>query len=190
MDQVLIDAIFVALFVLVPLLTIKLLPYAGISLRQFSLPSFFVIFYLVFAYIGVLPLYFQWDTYSVSLGVVDSMIIFEMLIYSSTALIMVVGGFIFAHRVIGLSPNATKYRPLVRPTAQQRLFSLILFGICAMVLLEYIRQIEAIALVKVLNNDLVGAFVARSNMGNAFEGKYWHYRLFFHQQGTHARYPS
>lgn len=179
MNEVVTNSLFVALFTLVPALTIALLPYAGVSLRQFSLPSLFIIFYLVLAYVGILPLYFQWSAYSVSLGVVDSTIIFELLIYSSTALIMIVFGFVFAHRVIGLSPNVTKNRPIVFATARQRLFVLTLFGICAMVLLAYIRQIEAIALVKALDNDLAGAFVARSNMGNAFEGKYWRYHLFF-----------
>jgi hypothetical protein len=45
----------------------------------------------------------------------------------------------------------------------------------------YIRQLEAIALFKVLDGDIIGASVARSNMGNAFEGKYWRYHIFFRQ---------
>jgi hypothetical protein len=48
-------------------------------------------------------------------------------------------------------------------------------------MLLYLRQLEEIALFKALEGDIIGASLARSRMGNAFEGKYWRYQIFFYQ---------
>ena len=88
MDDVLIDISFYVIFASIPFLAMELLPYSGVSLRRFSIPSVFIIFYFFSAYVGILPLYFQWDPYRVTLGVVDRTILLKMLLYSGAALIM------------------------------------------------------------------------------------------------------
>ena len=173
------DILFSVMFALVPFIALVLLLCSGISLRRFSIPSFFIIFYLVSSYIGILPLYFGWNSYSVSIGVVDRAIMLKMFIYSSAALIMVICGFIYAHRVLGFNTNVVKDRVLVSANLIQRMFMFCLFLLCGLIFLAYIRQIETIALFKALNNDIAGALVARSNMGTTFEGKYWRYHMFF-----------
>jgi hypothetical protein len=68
MNDIFIDALFSIMFALVPLIALALLPHARISLRRFSIPSLLVIFYLLFDYIGILPLYFKLDLLRVSQG--------------------------------------------------------------------------------------------------------------------------
>ena len=179
MYEVLTDILFIVLFALIPLTALTLLPFAKISLRRFSIPSLFIIFYMAFAYVGIFPFYFGLDAYAVSLGIVNREIIYMMFIYSSVALIMIICGFIYAHRVFGINPNFIKQRVLVSSNLIQRMFIFCLFLICGLVLLSYIRKIGTIALFQALHGDVAGALVARSNMGNAFEGKYWRYHIFF-----------
>jgi len=179
MDDILIDTLFSVMFVLLPFMALALLPHAGISLRNFSIPSFFIIFYLLSAYIGILPLYFQWDSYSLSIGVVSREIILSMFLFSSVALILIICGFIYAHHVLGFNANIINSRVLVIANTHQWMFVFVLFLVCGLILLAYINQLDAIALFKALDGDILGASVARSNMGNAFEGKYWRYHIFF-----------
>ena len=181
MDDALTDILFCALYVLVPLTVLALLPSVGISLRRFSIPSFFIIVYLVTIQIGILPFYLKWDRYSVSLGIVDKMIILKMFVYSSASLFTIIGGFSYARHVLGFDANATSHRVLLTANTRQRMFMFCLFLLCGLVLLDYIRQVSDIALFKALRGDVLGAAVARSNMGNAFPGKYWRYELFFRE---------
>lgn len=179
MDNVLIDISFYVIFASIPFLAMELLPYSGVSLRRFSIPSVFIIFYFFSAYVGILPLYFQWDPYRVTLGVVDRTILLKMLLYSGAALIMTILGFIYGRQVIGFNQGGEEYEGLTGANRKQRVFIFFLMLLCGWILVEYIRRIETIALFKVLAGDMKGALEARSRMSNAFEGKYWHFRIFF-----------
>lgn len=179
MADISIDISFTILFALFPLIVLRLLSHAGISCRKFSIPSMFVIFYFTSVYIGIVILYFGLDSYSVSLGVIDKAIILRMFLYSSLALIMVLCGFLYARHVLGLKSNVNTNRVLVAANMQQRIFVFFTLLLCGAVLLAYVFQLEAIALFRALNKDIVGAKIARSKMGNAFEGKYWRYHLCF-----------
>ena len=181
MNSIYADICFSVMFVLVPFIALALLPHAGISLRRLSIPSFIIIFYLVSAYIGILPLYFQWTSYPVTIGVVDREIILKMFIYSSSVLIIMICGFIYAHRVIGFNVNVIRNRVLVSANTSQRMLIFCLALLCGLVFVTYIRKLETIALFEALNGEIFGAAVARSNMGNAFRGKYWRYEIFFRQ---------
>jgi hypothetical protein len=169
------------MFAIVPLIVLVLLHYASVSLRIFSIPSLFVIFYLISAYIGILPLYFGWNEYHETLGIVDRSIILGMFFYSSAALILTVCGFIYAYHVIGFKNIVANNNVLVSANRKQRVFIFCLIILCCLILLKYISQIETIALFKALDGDILGAAVARSDMGSAFggEGKHWHYQIFF-----------
>lgn len=181
MDSLLIDIVFCVMFALVPLIALVLLRYAGVSLRIFSIPSLFIIFYLISAYIGIFPLYFGLDEYHKELGIIDNTIILKMFFYSSASLLLTTCGFIYAYHVIGMNNIVAKYKVLVSANRKQRVFVFCLILLCFFILLKYISQIETIALFKALDGDYLGAAVARSEMGNAFggEGKFWHYQIFF-----------
>jgi len=179
MDDILIDILFCVLFLLVPFMVFLLLPYAGIFLRRFSIPSFFTIVYLATVYIGILALYFHWDLDRVSAGAVDRKIILEMFMYSSGALMIIICGFIYAKQVIGLRNYDVRHRELVRANNAQCIFMFCVFLLCGLVLVAYIRKVDAIALFTALQGDFFEAAVARSAMGTTFAGKYWRYELFF-----------
>jgi hypothetical protein len=174
----LMDTIFSVTFALVLVIALFLLTYSGIYLRKFSVLSLFIIFYILFDYIGILPLYFQWYLYPVNLGVINKTIIFKMLIFSSCAFILIIFGFIYMHKVIGLNTNMVKHQVLEANT-MQRIFVFCLFLLCVLVLLAYLYKVDTIALFQALKGDLSGAALSRSNMGNAFVGKYWRYKMFF-----------
>lgn len=181
MESIPIDIAFCVMFSIMPLMALVLLRYAGVSLRMFSIPSLFVIFYLISAYIGIFPLYFGLDAYYKELGIIDNTIILKMFFFSSTSLILTICGFIYAYHVIGFNRIDAKYNVLVTTNRKQRVFIFFLILLCCVVLLKYISQIDTIALFKALDGDYVGAAVARSEMGNAFRGvgKFWHYQIFF-----------
>jgi hypothetical protein len=169
------------MFLTVPLMALVLLRYAGISLRMFSIPSLFIIFYLVSAYIGILPLYFGWDAYHGTLGIVDRATILKMFFCSSASLMLTITGFIYAYHVVGFNNIASNDHAPLSANGKQRLFIFCLILLCCLVLLKYLSQVGTIALFKALEGDFLGAAVARSDMGNAFggEGKHWHYQIFF-----------
>ena len=181
MDSFIIDISFCVMFAIVPLIVLVLLHYVNVSLRIFSVPSLFIIFYLISAYVGIFPLYFGLDAYHKELGIIDSAIILRMFFYSSASLILAICGFLYAYHVIGFNNIVAKYNVQVSANRKQRVFIFCLILICCLVLLKYISQIETIALFKALDGDILGAAVARSDMSNALsgEGKYWHYKIFF-----------
>lgn len=180
MDDILFNILFSILFVLVPYMAIALLSCADISLRRFSIPSLFIIFYLLYSYIGIFILYFGWNSYVVSLGVVDKTVVFKLFIYSSTALIMIICGFIYAHRVLQCTANVNRCRVVARSNVRQRIFMFCLFLLCTLVLLAYLQQIQTIAIFSIFNGNSKEAYLIRSQMGNDFAGKYWRYEFFFH----------
>lgn len=178
MDYIIVDICFFVLFLSVPVIALRLLPFAGVSIFKFSIPSLFVIFYLAFAYVGILPLYFGWDDYPIYLGVVNKAIIFQMFVYSSSALMVIICGFISAHRLIGFNSDVTRHRTTEKANRTQIALNVFLLLLCGLVLLTYLKQVESIAMLKIISGDFAGAAVARSDMGNSFSGKYWRYQLF------------
>ena len=166
------------MFAFVFFVVLMLLPSAGISLRRFSTPSLFIIFYIVFDYIGILPLYLEWDAYAIYLGVVNKEIVFRMFMYSSVALITIILGFIYARYVLGLNSKVISRRVMMKANISQLTLNVCLLLLCVLVLLAYLRQLDSIAIVKALEGDYAAAQESRSNMGNAFVGKYWRYQIF------------
>jgi hypothetical protein len=166
------------MYVAAPVVALTLLWLVGIRVTRFSLPSLFVLLYLALAHIGILPLYFGWDEYSISIGIERRDLLFKVGLLSSLALVVSSVGLAFATFVLQAPPD--RYRPtLVKATRGEYQFMLLVFTVCVVVFALYISQVNAIALVRALQGDIAGAAVARSEMGNAFPGKYWRYRLFF-----------
>jgi len=179
MSSLIVDVLFAIVFLLVVVVVIALPRLAGISLRRFSIPSLFIIFYLISSYSGILVLYFGWDPYPVSLGVTNREIILELFMYSSTALILSICGFIYAHHVVRLNSIDVARRVLMGAGDRARLFVLCVTLLSLLILMLYLRKVDTIALFHALDGDIAAAAISRSEMGNAFEGKYWRYQLFF-----------
>lgn len=171
--------LFLAAFVGVLGLALFLTRYAGLSLMRFSIPSLLVWYYIVTAYIGIVPLYFGWDTSRRDrLGIVDQDVLLLVFSYSAVTLLLLIVGFIFAHQVLGLRAQRNA-SPILPSATVERVFFLGLFGITVIVLLSYLMRVPTIAIFALIDGSLAQAMVARSEMGNAFPGSYWRYQLFF-----------
>jgi hypothetical protein len=179
MDDIALDIVFCVMFVLVPLLSLKLLSFSGVSLRRFSIASFFILFYIIFDYIGILPIYFKMNPNFLPRGIFHKEIILELFLFSSTALTVTILGFIYGHHVLGFNCGDKKNRILLKTNKAQLLLIFLLFIVCGMVLLAYLNQIQSVALIRALSGDIDGANIARSEMGNNFPGAYWRYHIFF-----------
>jgi hypothetical protein len=177
--DIFIDFAFLSILLLLPVGAFALMRWAGISVREYSLPSFFVVAYLTGSYIGVLPLYLGLDSYSASLGVRDLALIREMAGYSSAGLLGIALGFVFARHLVRLRPRPVEWGQVLRTTAKQRLMILGLLAACIFVLAAYLSNVRSIALFTAISDGPVAAALSRSEMTNGFSGKYWRYSLFF-----------
>lgn len=173
------DIAFTFSFVAVLWVATVLTRFAGISLRRFSIPSVVVVVYIMVAYLGILPLYFGWDTERLALGVVDRDIVLMMFIYSSVTLILIIAGFIFSHRYLCLSCDAIGSRRLRATQIGERLIFVALLCISIGMLELYLKKVPSIALLAAKQGGAGAAALARNQMSTTFSGTYWHYRLFF-----------
>jgi oligosaccharide repeat unit polymerase len=161
-----------------------LLKYSGVKVLTISIPSFLIISIFIFQYLGFPILFFFLDDYR-AYYVQDRAIIWEMFLWTSFSITLIIIGFIAARRSFGPLHLANQYNAFsnsITPTRFfQRLMLLILFIISLLVFVVYLSKIglSNIALLSVINiNQEISIEVLRSNMGNAFEGKYHWYKLF------------
>lgn len=183
------DFIFVVIFFLIPLVAYFILTSSKIKLFSFAPINIFLVFYWINAYIGILPLYFQWDAYRVTLGVVDKDIIFRMLIFSGFSIIIIL--FLVAFFLNSL-PN---YKYNKKPETQfidQKLSGTLssnesswlvltgaLFLFCIFILFVYIRQIDSIPIITAIKSENTQEIALdRSKVGAEFTGKLHWYNLF------------
>lgn len=171
------DFIFVMLYLLFPFFVLFLMKTAGLSFFKITIPSVVVGSMFVFAYVGILPLYFGWDTYHYIIGVQDKIRILQMFALSSWSILTMVLGFVFANKCIDV-----KHRRLIpaeiRPLKyREKLILLFLLIFCLIILKIYISKIPRIAIFVALSEGFKEAKIARSLMGNAFAGKYHWYKL-------------
>lgn len=174
------DILFVVLFFIFPFIVFKYMDTIGHNIFSISVPVFLIISMFVYAYSGLLPLYFGWDEYRYNMGVQDRALIFQVLIFSIISIVGLLAGFTYAKVVLKMN-NFQKF-DYTRQISRKELFVLVgLIGFCFFVLFVYLSKVPTIALFVALsegassNSDL-----ARSLMGNDFSGKYHWYSLIMH----------
>lgn len=172
------DAVFILLFAAVPIVVLYLLKLSGINYRTVNIPSIFTGYYFVFAYLGILPLYYYWDEYRYLVGVTDRNIIILMFLYSSLSLLLIALSFLFLSKVIGMRVyhnSGVKY-----PLTNLTVFSVIsVVAVCCCVLLIYLSKVPGIPLFEVFTGDDFAKKHLRSEATNNFTGHYYRYGLFF-----------
>ncbi len=170
---------FVVIWIVIPFLWHYLLKAAGLSLRRLTIPSFVILAFYGFQYVGLPVLYFQLNEYR-AIFVHDKWMVMQVFFYSVLTITLMIFGFIAGRRFFG--PLEWVDAAEIRESGKMQTFCLlVLFGICVSVLLLYLSKIgiEKVALLTVLGfGDEMQAEVARSAMGNAFEGKYHWYHMF------------
>ena len=174
------DIIFVVLFFTFPFIVFKYMDTIGHNIFSISVPVFLIISMFVYAYSGLLPLYFGWDEYRYSMGVQDRALIFQVLIFSIISIVGLLAGFTYAKVVLKMN-NFQKF-DYIRQISRKELFVLVgLIGFCFFVLFVYLSKVPTIALFVAFSEGASSnSQLARSMMGNDFNGKYHWYSLIMH----------
>lgn len=173
------DALFFAVYLGPLVVALALLWLAGVTLTRLSLPSVVVLFYLAFAHLGTLPLYFGWDASSIGLGVEDPALVVRMAMFAGLALVCFSAGVVYVRVVAGERAGWEVPRQAVGATPGELRIITLVFVIGVVVYAAYLVRVPSVALLHALRGDDAAAAVARSDMTNAFTGAYWRYRLFF-----------
>ena len=189
------NIIFLLLWLMLPFFWHYLIKLAGLSLFRLSIPSAVIISMYVFQYIGLPALYFQLDAYRAEF-VNDKWLLSEVFLYTSLMITLMCIGFIIAKQCFGKlslkgndnrsnKKNNTSFLKIkfnVFKLSRINLGLFFLIIISSIVLIIYLSKIGVnniafLISIGVVENDLT-ASIARSNMGNAFDGKYHWYKLF------------
>lgn len=173
------DILFVALYFTVPLVVFVFLKSAKINLLHFSIPSFVMLNIFVYAYIGILPLYFAWDDYRYyGNGVQDKQIILQVFLASSLTIISMALGMACFKNWVGHHTSIRQNYSIRSLKTSEKLFFFSFVVICILVLFLYLKSVPSIALLTALRDGPLAAKAARSAMTNDFSGKYHWYKLF------------
>lgn len=174
------ELLFLILFVLFPFLIFFL--YKNLLKESFlkvGLLNFLLINIFVFAYIGIVFLFFHMDSLRVDNGVVDRGIIFNVWLFSATSTLFVVFGAFFSKRALLIKdvffdPSKIKKNTVVQ---KYKAYIFILIGLVALFL--YIREVQDVAIFNIFSLDNKSDLgKLRSDMGSSFQGSYFLYSLF------------
>ncbi len=172
---------YVVIWMTLPFLWHYLLKTAGLSLRQLTIPAFVILAFYGFQYIGLPVLYFRLDEFR-AVFVYDKWLVMRVFAYTAITITLMIAGCVAARRIFG--PIDWPGGGIRENGRLQTFCLLVLFGICCSVLYLYIAKIGIgnIALLAVLGvGGDVQVDLARSAMGNAFEGKYHWYHMFMNK---------
>lgn len=171
------DFLFLMLFFLTPIMMLILIRVSRVKIMYFSIPSIFIVFFLVNAYVGILPLYYYWDEYRFVMGVTDKDIILKMQLFSSISVVFVLLGVIFSVHVLRMQKSKDYY---VDKINKHSFLKLVIFGLLSIIVLFlYMRAVQDLPILSVLMKlDFVDLLKVRSRSGNAFQGNYHWYYLF------------
>ena len=182
--------IFLLLFFSVPVFALLQLRIAGERLNQVSIVNITTVALFMFSILGTFVLFFQLDPYRYSTGVQDPALVLLVLFYSSINIILFLFGVIFFRKIVGFDVVPFRSFEIKNLTWIQDKLVFVLFVFCILVLLNYLRQLDKIAIIVALMDGASAAKEARSNMGNSFSGKYHWYKLVMHDLGNLVTFIS
>lgn len=144
----------------------------------------------MFSILGTFVLFFQLDAYRYNTGVQDPALVLLVLFYSAINIVFFLLGVIFIRKVVGFDVVRFSSSEIRRLSWLQGKVILFIFMFCIVVLLNYLRQLDKIAIVVTLTEGANVAKQARSDMGNSFSGKYHWYKLVMHDLGNLVTFTS
>lgn len=178
------DLIFWIAFLLTPILMVSLLRLAGEQLNQISMVNVTTVSLYAFSVLGTFPLFYMLDAYRVSTGIVDQGLILKVLLLSSINMVLFLLGVIFGRRALRLKPVLIRSCEISYPSRRVFVALTVLLFVVVLVLFVYLSKINQVALFVALKDGAAAAMLARSKMGNDFDGKYHWYSLVLHNMGT------
>ena len=179
MDFLFIIYFFAGIFLMVMGIRVtKLSPF------RLSVTSFLIISLIVFAYIGLFFLYFGLDPW-VKDVVNEKKVVFDVLLCALWGILAIIGvKIVLDGAVIGKPSINYISSSIVGLDKSETLMLKIIFFVNVLVLIVYLSKIPEIALFVAFTRGAAAAEVARSAMGNNFQGKYHWYSLCMHDYGA------
>ena len=179
------EFLFLFIYIFLPVFWLILLNKSGVKLLTISIPSILIISIFIYQYLGYPVLFFFINDYSAKF-VQDREIIWKIFLLSSFTITFIIIGMVVAGKNFGNLHLKNQFNPntnliLLDKQLSRYLFYLLLI-ISIFILYIYLSKVgwNNIALFSLLNLSDQSSSIKelRSNMGNAFEGKYHWYRLF------------
>ncbi len=176
------DIFFLFSWCVQPFLWLVMLRAAGLNVFKFNLPIIVLAFIILQQYLGFPVLYFKLNEYR-ALFVKDKELVLLTYIYTSLCISLLIIGMICGNWYLGrLEDFKSRSKGFMIMQPFQRVNLIILGGITLFIFYLYVNTVGlynlAIASVLGFGDDVSLAF-ARSQMGNAFAGKYHWFELFF-----------
>lgn len=141
----------------------------------------FVIVLLLVKFIGVFPLYYKLDEYRVAFGVVNKELILYMTLATSYSIMAFLAGAIILKMAYGYKRlKFTRDDHNIIIGKYEFSVASVGFIVVFFILLHYLSKVPAVALIVAIMGNVSEGAVARSMMGNDFEGSYHWYSLFMH----------
>lgn len=179
------EFLFLFIYIFLPVFWLILLNKSGVKLLTISIPSILIISIFIYQYLGYPILFFFINDYSAKF-VQDREIIWKIFFLSSFTITFIIIGMVVAGKTFGNLHLKNQFNPntnsILLDKQLSRYFFYLLLIISIFILYIYLSKIgwNNIALFSLLNLSEQSSSIKelRSNMGNAFEGKYHWYRLF------------
>jgi oligosaccharide repeat unit polymerase len=170
-----VEILFWIIYLMTPITGFFLLRSAKIDILKISIPSIFFNYFIIVSYVGILPIFYGWNSYAIEIGVVDASRILTILLYNSFSLLLIIFGFFVMEKIVrGRYYNISHYEFL----SKKSIFVISWIAVvCIIVGIIFLKKIPQIPLF--LISDPINAKIARSEATNAFMGKYHRYQLFF-----------
>jgi len=159
------DFFFIVFFFLVPILSFKIIKLSRINIFRVSVPSVFFLYYCVSSYIGILFLYFGWDSQALLHGVNNKELILKMFYLSAASMMLFATGFSFI--TITSKSSKRKYYEIGLPKPLKKnslLIAAFIFAFSTLILYFYIKYLPNVPLFHVLMGDPRGAVYARTTL--------------------------
>ncbi len=175
-SPLILDIAFWLIYIFTPIAGLAILRNANIDLLKFSIPSIFFAYYMVLGFLGALPLFYGWFDFPLFIGVTDPYLVFLVLWYSSLSILLILLSFNVTYRATKHNNTPSfSYQPLKAKTI---FFICIIMALCIIAEISYISANKQVAAITALS-DVASARMERSEMTNAFAGKYHWYVLIF-----------
>lgn len=174
------DSLLIVLYFAFPLVIWRLMKASDLSFSKITIPTIIIMAMFLNAYIGVLPLYFGWDSYRYAVGVQDKGLIFKLFVYSCESILGLTLGFYVAKYFTRKSLCERQKEAFMSLKLMQKYVMVVFLLFCIAILGLYLTKIPKLAIVTAIKDGFLAAKKARSLMGNDFPGKYHWYTLFMH----------
>lgn len=174
------DLMFIAYFIFFPLIVVTFLQKFGFSILRLGVIQLVVIALFFFSFVGTLPLFFGWDEYRADMEVSDDFIMFKVMVFSGLSMLLFIIGAVFSKSFFRISSAPNDFSNIKVNTKEAWVLFCFLL-IVLMVIIIYISEIPKIALFVAIADGVQEAKLARSLMGNDFQGKYHWYSLVMHE---------